>query len=147
MGPIWGRQDPGRPYVGSMNFDIWADKIIIPRIVKPKIFTPRTANEKYFAKIVCSLLDMFSLRALGLHFDDIRHVNIICRQSPRLVLRVIRSLWYLPIVSAAMLPRYLSIHRWFDSFITPYVFRDFEESHDQTSYAMMTPNFPRCIWK
>ena len=23
MGPIWGRQDPGGPYVGPMNFDIW----------------------------------------------------------------------------------------------------------------------------
>ena len=24
MGPIWGRQDPGGPHVGSMNFAIWA---------------------------------------------------------------------------------------------------------------------------
>ena len=24
MGPIWGRQDPGGPHVGSMNFVIWA---------------------------------------------------------------------------------------------------------------------------
>ena len=23
MGPIWGRQDPGGPHVGPMNFDIW----------------------------------------------------------------------------------------------------------------------------
>ena len=23
MGPIWGWQDPGGPYVGPMNFDIW----------------------------------------------------------------------------------------------------------------------------
>ena len=23
MGPIWGRQDPGRPHVGTMNFAIW----------------------------------------------------------------------------------------------------------------------------
>ena len=23
MGPIWGRQDPGWPHVGSMNFAIW----------------------------------------------------------------------------------------------------------------------------
>ena len=27
MGPIWGRQDPGGPHVGPMNFAIW---------VKPK---------------------------------------------------------------------------------------------------------------
>ena len=24
MGPIWGRQDPGGPHAGSMNFAIWA---------------------------------------------------------------------------------------------------------------------------
>ena len=23
MGPIWGRQDPGVPHVGSMNFAMW----------------------------------------------------------------------------------------------------------------------------
>ena len=23
MGPIWGRQDPGGPYVGPMDFAIW----------------------------------------------------------------------------------------------------------------------------
>ena len=23
MGPIWGRQDPGGPHVGHMNFAIW----------------------------------------------------------------------------------------------------------------------------
>ena len=27
MGPIWGRQDPGGPHVGPMNFAIW---VIIP---------------------------------------------------------------------------------------------------------------------
>ena len=26
MGPIWGRQDPGGPHVGPMNFAIWEDK-------------------------------------------------------------------------------------------------------------------------
>ena len=25
MGPIWGRQDPGGPHVGPMNFAIWID--------------------------------------------------------------------------------------------------------------------------
>ena len=23
MGPIWGREDPGGPHVGHMNFDFW----------------------------------------------------------------------------------------------------------------------------
>ena len=26
IGPIWGRQDPGGPHVGPMNFAIWAPK-------------------------------------------------------------------------------------------------------------------------
>ena len=25
MGPIWGRQDPGGPHVGPMNFAIWSE--------------------------------------------------------------------------------------------------------------------------
>ena len=29
MGPISGRQDPGRPHAGLMNFPIWGDKYII----------------------------------------------------------------------------------------------------------------------
>ena len=27
MGPIWGRQDPGGPHVGPMNFAIWVANI------------------------------------------------------------------------------------------------------------------------
>ena len=23
MGPIWGREDPGEPHIGPMNFAIW----------------------------------------------------------------------------------------------------------------------------
>ena len=29
MGPIWGRQDPGGPNVGSLNFAIWGTCIHI----------------------------------------------------------------------------------------------------------------------
>ena len=25
MGPIWGRQGPGGPHVGPMNFAVWED--------------------------------------------------------------------------------------------------------------------------
>ena len=25
MGPVWGRQEPGGPHVGPMNFDIWGN--------------------------------------------------------------------------------------------------------------------------
>ena len=30
MGPTWGRQDPGGPHVGHMNFAIWGGMIIVP---------------------------------------------------------------------------------------------------------------------
>ena len=29
MGPIWGRQDPGGPHVGSMNFAIWDVEVLL----------------------------------------------------------------------------------------------------------------------
>ena len=32
MGPIWGRQDPGGPHVGPMNFAIW-DPISVDEVV------------------------------------------------------------------------------------------------------------------
>ena len=28
MGPIWGRQEPGGPHVGPMNFAIWDDWLL-----------------------------------------------------------------------------------------------------------------------
>ena len=28
MGPIWGRQDPGGPHVGPMNFAIWDGMVL-----------------------------------------------------------------------------------------------------------------------
>ena len=28
MGPIWGRQDPGGPHVGNMNFAIWEGFVV-----------------------------------------------------------------------------------------------------------------------
>ena len=28
MGPIWGRQDPGGPHFGPMNFAIWDGKLL-----------------------------------------------------------------------------------------------------------------------
>ena len=45
MGPIWGRQDPGGPHVGPMNFAIWVglgpslksrwDRSVISQSIKP----------------------------------------------------------------------------------------------------------------
>ena len=32
IGPIWGRQNPGGPHVGPMNFVIWVDQIRTPAL-------------------------------------------------------------------------------------------------------------------
>ena len=32
MGPIWGRQDPGGPHVGPMNFAIWDSIAFVAQI-------------------------------------------------------------------------------------------------------------------
>ena len=37
MGPIWGRQDPGGPYVGPMNFAISGDLNVILAVYKKSI--------------------------------------------------------------------------------------------------------------
>ena len=36
MGPIWGRQDPGGPHVGPMNFAIW---VVVLQSIFHKIYT------------------------------------------------------------------------------------------------------------
>ena len=87
---------------------------------------PSTANtwEKYFTRIVHSLLHMFSFKALGFYFDDTRRLNTGCRLAPKFMLRVIRSLWYLTRVSAAMLLRNPLIYSWYTRIIThSHVFR------------------------
>ena len=33
MGPIWGRQDPGGPHVGPMNFAIYDDTSIMTMVL------------------------------------------------------------------------------------------------------------------
>ena len=53
MGPVWGRQDPGGPHVGSMNFAVWAiswetcnvwmGTTLYQNINKQKLFTNCTA--------------------------------------------------------------------------------------------------------
>ena len=67
MGPIWGRQDPGGPHDGPMNFAIWvaipsAEKwIVFSKTVR--IFTPKT--EQKFAKFAFFLKNMFSPPLMG----------------------------------------------------------------------------------
>ena len=37
MGPIWGRQDPGGPHVGPMDFAIWENPQNEIKILHPKM--------------------------------------------------------------------------------------------------------------
>ena len=39
MGPIWGRQDPGGPHIGHMNFAIW--------VYIPVVFSPELLSDTY----------------------------------------------------------------------------------------------------
>ena len=47
MGPIWGRQDPGGPHVGPMNFAIW-EVTSFPLSIK---LYPKTSQTK--ARLKC----------------------------------------------------------------------------------------------
>ena len=61
-GPIWGRQDPGGPHVGPMNFAIWDDKHC-RRVLFHDIF----AYQEYkFVRIIT-------------------HINLHCHQLPLLL--------------------------------------------------------------
>ena len=42
MGPIWGRQDPGGPHIGPMDFAIWVDKIMYYISIQFKAHTAYT---------------------------------------------------------------------------------------------------------
>ena len=35
IGPIWGRQDPGGPHVGPMNFAIWVKALMVTYLLLP----------------------------------------------------------------------------------------------------------------
>ena len=45
MGPIWARQDPGGPHVGSMNFVIW-DNIFLTDVLV-----------RYDKEDICNMID------------------------------------------------------------------------------------------
>ena len=44
MGPIWGRQDPGGPHVGPMNFAIW---VLIPHVGPQKVTVMSWMNDSH----------------------------------------------------------------------------------------------------
>ena len=48
IGPIWGRQDPGGPHVGPMNFVIWAQ---VPSTAAPRLGTSWPKNVAWVIKV------------------------------------------------------------------------------------------------
>ena len=51
MGPIWGRQDPGGPHIGPMNFAIWGAILWKKyRQIWPMIFDPLNLYIEYYLR-------------------------------------------------------------------------------------------------
>ena len=58
MGPIWGRQDPGGPHVGPMNFAIW-DGIDpeIQNIPSEELIAGKLLTDHYESVVLWTALD------------------------------------------------------------------------------------------
>ena len=69
MGPIWGRQDPGGPHVGPMNFAIWECFHMI--IIEITLFHKITiALGLYFDVCICYFAILWRHRQLKSHLND-----------------------------------------------------------------------------
>ena len=85
MGPIWGRQDPGGPHVGPMNFAIWVlisqlylDKYTCFLLLQQPIIMPKTLR----------------LRQDGLHFPDPNFKYIFLNENAWIMILI--SLKFVP---------------------------------------------------
>ena len=47
MGPIWGRQDPGGPHVGPMNFGIWVSMNFLFNTLRPRQIGHHFADDTF----------------------------------------------------------------------------------------------------
>ena len=66
MGPIWGRQDPGGPHVGPMNFAIWVClKLRLLECVSSHYVEMRVIETR------------ISINQTGAIYWDVRHKQII----------------------------------------------------------------------
>ena len=50
VGPIWGRQDPGGPHVGPMNFAIWV--LLKDYILPGALIWSEGEPDKYYSHII-----------------------------------------------------------------------------------------------
>ena len=55
MGPFWGRQDPGGPHVGPMNFVIWVIVNSTP-VERPRKNLEWHISNPYFQVILYSMI-------------------------------------------------------------------------------------------
>ena len=83
MGPIWGRQDPGGPHVGPMNFAIWActymsatDTYLVRRVDKFKLLDFSMHGDSYENDIQ-SIASFNSRSTLIIHWIVISLVKIL----------------------------------------------------------------------
>ena len=52
MGPIWGRQDPGGPHVGPMNFVIWVKMALTSKNIWNNLCAPCIAFHPYHQRFL-----------------------------------------------------------------------------------------------
>ena len=83
MGPIWGRQDPGGPHVGPMNFATW---VIFAKIVTSlwifRNLTPSNTFVMYLTTIITS-----EIRILRSHFVRLWYETNVCAVRFTMVLQ------------------------------------------------------------
>ena len=75
MGPIWGRQDPGGPHVGPMNFAIWAVMFVFQACYMGKFHKIWIKISNIFFKKV-NLQIVAILFYVLTHWDRVKHICI-----------------------------------------------------------------------
>ena len=78
MGPIWGRQDPGGPHVGPMNFAIWVNMQSCPyRNSHNKHSVYRGSLASIGIPIINIQYDRCSLASIGIPIINIQYTDAI----------------------------------------------------------------------
>ena len=75
MGPIWGRQDPGGPHVGSMNFAIGACTLLLASAACVWKGTFTHCQVVHTLKHITTVADGWHIPALGTY--DTNHLELI----------------------------------------------------------------------
>ena len=127
MGPIWGRQDPGGPHVGPMNFAFWVNQYNLCQIQTYNYIAPAWSQEYN------SLASTQTVSVIIGHLL-IRHVKQISHNS-----------WFLLDIAFNCLSE-ANISSWIKGIVTEYPSRF---HHMQLTYQLNNgskdiTNFSRC---